>query len=244
MPSTEVERFASEGALISGGARAILLQLGDPVVAAGVARHSDFSRRPLDRLNSTLSFVYAVMLGTPEQRATVTAHVNRAHGPVEGAFDPRRQLWVAATLFDTADLVHRRIFGTGASDEVYAAYAPLATSLQVPADLWPATRADFDEYFAGATAALEIGDEARRVAGDLFRPAVAPLWLRAALPLAALLTASLLDDRLRTAYGMPWSAARRRRADAAWSVIRAVVRIAPAALRRWPARHYLARLRA
>ena len=36
MVSPAVERFASDGVLIAGGARAILLQVADPTIAAGV----------------------------------------------------------------------------------------------------------------------------------------------------------------------------------------------------------------
>ena len=242
-----VERFATEGVLIAGGARAILLQIADPVVGAGVARHSDFANRPLDRLRNTLTFSYAVVLGTPEEARLVAGHVDRAHAGIPGATDPAHQLWVAATLYDTAVRVHDLVFGPldeQTADNVLDAYSALGTALQVPRVDWPVDRAAFGGYWSANMAALEVGDDARRVAHDLFHPTTAPWWLRAALPLANLLTASLLDPPLREAYGMPWSVARARRARAAWRVIRAVVRVLPPRLRRWPARHTLARLRA
>ena len=68
--------------------------------------------------------------------------------------------------------------------------------------------------------------------------------MRAVLPLAALLTADLLDAPLREAYGMRWSRHCTRRASAAWAVIRVVVRILPAHVLAAPSRHYLDRLRA
>jgi uncharacterized protein (DUF2236 family) len=46
---------AREGALLAGGARAILLQIAHPAVGRGVAEHSDFAGRPLDRLRATLT---------------------------------------------------------------------------------------------------------------------------------------------------------------------------------------------
>ena len=58
--------------LIAGGGRAILLQLAYPAVGHGVAAHSDFADRSLDRLQNTLRFVYAVAFGTPAQLAFVT----------------------------------------------------------------------------------------------------------------------------------------------------------------------------
>ncbi|MEJ1229946.1 MAG: oxygenase MpaB family protein [Galbitalea sp.] len=242
-----VERFASDGVLVLGGARAILLQVADPVVAAGVARHSDFAHRPVERLRNTLRFAYAVVLGTPEDAAAVTTHVNRAHRPVNRAEDAELQLWVAATLYDTAALVHERVFGATAdalADEVYHDYAALGTSLQMPADLWPADRADFARYRDARVAGLLVTDEARQIAHDLFAPLTAPAWLRAGLPLARLLTIDLLPAALRDAYGFDWTARSRCRARRAWGVIRILARVTPHRLRAWPYRHYLRRLRA
>src|SRR3978361_2348269 len=96
--SPAARRYAADGALIAGGARAILLQVADPVVAAGVARHSDFAHRPVERLRNTLTFAYAVVLGTPDDAARVSAHVGRSHAPVNRATNAELQLWVAATL--------------------------------------------------------------------------------------------------------------------------------------------------
>ncbi|HLJ07244.1 MAG TPA: oxygenase MpaB family protein, partial [Acidimicrobiia bacterium] len=106
---------AREGALLAGGARAILLQVAHPGVARGVAEHSDFATRPLDRLRATLGYVYGVTFGTPEESRAVAAMVTEAHRAVAGAgyraSDPELQLWVAATLYDTAVLIYERLLG-------------------------------------------------------------------------------------------------------------------------------------
>lgn len=240
----DVERFASNGALIAGGACAILLQVADPVVGSAVARHSDFAHRPLDRLHNTLTFVYAVVLGTPDEAARVAGYVDRAHRGIPGATDARHQLWVAATLYATAVQVHERLYGPAAlplREELLARYAPLATSLQVPAELWPTSVAAFDAYWVDAVARLDVTPEARGVAHDLFHPVTIPWWGRLALPFVAALTASLLTPSLRDAFGLP---AHPRRSAAAWSVARAAARLAPRRLREWPSRFYLRRLRA
>jgi len=242
-----VDRFSREGTLLLGGMRAILLQVADPVVGDAVAEHSNFANRPLDRLNNTLTFVYGVMLGTDAEAALVAKYTRRAHARIPQARDPDRQLWVAATLYQTAvrvyERVHRRLSPADAQ-AVLTSYARLGTVLEVPRDRWPATPELFTEYWTDAVAALEVGSPARQVARDLFHPTTAPWWLRAALPLVALLTADLLDAPLREAYGMRFSRHRARRASAAWAVIRVVVRILPAHLLAAPSRHYLARLRA
>jgi uncharacterized protein (DUF2236 family) len=247
MASRALERYASDGVLIAGGARAILLQVADPTIAAGVARHSDFAHRPVERLRNTLTFAYAVVLGTPEDAAAVSAHVGRAHEPVARASDPGLQLWVAATLYDTAVRVHDRVFGPAPdelADEIYRAYAALGTSLEMPAAFWPANRANFAAYVDARVGSLEVTNEARQIARDLFAPVTAPAWLRAGLPLGRLLTLDLLPPSIREAYGFVWRPRDARRARRAWSLLRFLVLVTPHRLRSWPSRHYLQRLRA
>lgn len=247
MVSRAVERFAADAVLIVGGARAILLQVADPVVAAGVARHSDFANRPVERLRNTLTYAYAVVLGDADDAAAVTRHVTRAHIPVNRAEDAGLQLWVAATLYDTAALVHEVVYRRPAdslADDVYREYERLGTSLQMPASLWPADRAAFDAYFAERVDQLVVTEDARRIAHDLFAPKTAPLWLRAGLPVARLLTIDLLPASVREAYGFRWDARRAGRARAAWRVIRVLAWLLPARVKSTPARRYLARLRA
>lgn len=246
MASPAVERYASDGVLIAGGARAILLQVADPTVAAGVAKHSDFAHRPVTRLRNTLTFAYAVVLGTPEDAERVAAHVNRTHVPVNRAEDAVLQLWVAATLYDTAVRVHDRVFAPVTdelADELYQAYAALGTSLQMPAALWPDSRDAFDAYWDVRIAELAVTDDARQIAHDLFAPVTAPAWLRAGLPLGRLLTLDLLPASIRDAYGFDWSPQDQRRAGRAWTVLRFLARVTPHRLRSWPYRHYLRRLR-
>lgn len=245
--SAVVERFSREATLLLGGGAAILWQVADPVVAAAVAGRSDFALRPLARLNNTLTFVYATLLGTPRDAEMVAIFTRRAHQRVPGASDPGHQLWVAATLYSVAMKVHERVRGPLNDDDACAvleAYAALGTALEVPPNAWPATAALFEEYWTRSLAELEVGPQARSVAHDLFHPASAPLRIRAALPLVALLTADLLGARLREAYGMPWTRNRARRAAAAWSIIRFAARVLPDRVLAAPSRHYLARLRA
>lgn len=83
-------------------------------VGKGVENHSNFSYRPLDRLRTTMTFVYCMTFGTEDERRTVVDKVHRAHAPVKGAGydanDTRLQLWVAATLY----AVGTDMYGAGA----------------------------------------------------------------------------------------------------------------------------------
>jgi uncharacterized protein (DUF2236 family) len=241
---TAFERYSSEGALVLAGGAAILLQLGDPVVAAGVAAHSAFARDPMRRLRGTMQYVYAIGLGDGEQRALVAGSVDRAHAGVPGARDAEHQLWVAATLYEVGRGWHERLFGPmgdDLADEVYAASARLGTALQLPDGAWPGDRAAFARYWAEAVAGLEVGAEARQVAAQLLHPAAGPWWMRAAMPLGRVLTAGLLPDAVRVAYGLPH---RPRAFAAATAFVRVLVRVVPFRLRSLPAGRLLAELAA
>ncbi|WP_181408987.1 oxygenase MpaB family protein [Schumannella soli] len=235
--------YAADGALVLGGAAAILLQLGDPVVARGVAAHSAFARDPLRRLEHTLAYVYAVSLGDDELRRLVAGMVDGAHDGVPGARDAEHQTWVAATLCWTGMRTHALLRGPVAAalaDEIVARSERLATALQLPAGAWPADRAAFDAYWDARILALEIGAEAREVAGQLLHPTALPWWARPAMPIVRALTPALLHPSVRAAYGLPL---RRRRAALALALVRTVLAITPRRLRELPSRRLLARLR-
>jgi uncharacterized protein (DUF2236 family) len=244
-----IRDVAAEAVIVAAGGRAILLQLADPAVAAGVARHSDFVSAPLRRLAGTLDYVYLVVFGTAAERAAARRHVERAHAPVRSergespdyaADDARLQLWVAATLYDSAMTMHARVLpplDAEAAERVYREYAVLGTALGMPAESWPAATADFRAWWDERIASLVVSDEARRVARDLLhpRPPGAPLWLRAVMPLARLVTTGLLDERLRRQFDLPWSPWRQRLLDGVLALTRVVWPIIPAALRHAPA---------
>lgn len=236
------EEYAADGALVLGGMAAILLQVGDPVVARGVAEHSDFARHPMARLRNTLSYVYAVGLGSEQQAQRAASLVDRAHAGVVGATDVHRQLWVVATLYQVGIWAHEELVGpltVDVADEIYAASARLGTMLQVPQEVWPPDRAAFASYWADAVASLEIGDDARGIARDLLRNRAIPWWTRPAMPLAREFTAGLLPASVREAYGL---AHHPRRYRAAIGVVSTLRRVTPRRLRELPSRRLLLRL--
>lgn len=233
----DLRRFLADSTPVAAGGRAILLQVADPVVAAGVRRHSDFARRPQQRLAHTLMFVYAVVSGTEQDAAIAAGFVNRAHVPVTGADDVDRQLWVAATLFDSARRAHD-LFGAPVTaeraEDVLAAYAPIATTLRVPADRWPTSVAAFDRYWADTLDRLEVTDDARGVVRDLLHPRFAPLWVRAAMPLVRIVTVGMLPGQLRAAYGFAWGPREQRRFGRTIALVGGVRSVLPGALLRLP----------
>ncbi|CAN5371173.1 oxygenase MpaB family protein [soil metagenome] len=240
--SVAFQRYAADGALVLGGGAAILLQIADPVVGAGVAAHSAFADDPMRRLRHTLTYGYAIGLGTAAQSRLAASFVDRAHAGVPGASDPQRQLWVAATLYRLSVDVHELLRGPlddTLADEIYAASADLGTALQLPANAWPADRAAFEKYWVDVVAALEVTPAARRVARDLLWPGRVPLWVRAAMPLGRTLTAGLLPASIRDGFGLPHDPRGFRRAV---RVARLAARLTPRRLREVPSRRLLARL--
>lgn len=244
----------SEAVILLGAGRAILLQLARPEVGHGVARHSSFAQNPMGRLHGTLMYVYAVMAGTSADREAAAEYVSRRHTPVRGidegvaydARDPALQLWVAATLYDTAIVVHDRVLGhlpEAEADRLYARYAALGTALDVPEGLWPVDRAAFRRYWAEASQRLEVDDTIRAQADALWRASEAPWWVRRLMPLVRFVTADLLPGPVREAFGLRWSAGAKRRADLVWRVVAGVYPRVPTRVRTWPQRYYLGRLR-
>jgi len=250
---------AAEAILIAGGGRAILLQLANPAIGHGVAHHSDFTNRPLDRLHATLTYVYAVSCGTPDELNAVRRRVNQAHVPVHSAhaeesadhpaynaFTPELQLWVAATLYDSAMTVHDHVFGPlseDAADRMYLDYAALGAELQVPRTLWPADRAAFAAYWNDQLARLRTDETTRNVAAQLLHPRTGPFWLRAAMPTGRLLTTGFLPPDLRADFALPWTPRSQRRFDRLMRFTSVVYPLLPRPIRHWPKNHYLRVLR-
>ncbi|GAA5226448.1 oxygenase MpaB family protein [Paeniglutamicibacter antarcticus] len=256
-PGSVLSRFAPESAYLLGGGRAILLQLALPGVGHGVARHSDFAANPMGRLNGTLTYIYALSNGTEAHRAKVRARVHAAHAPVKApaakdgshpaysARDPKLQLWVAATLYDSAMQIQQALFpglDDHTAESLYRDYALLGTELGMPAHLWPATRADFAKYWARTLEDLRVDPAVREVAHELLAAKNAPLWTRFAMPLVRLMSIGLLPEQVRTMYGFAFGPREQRRMDMVLSYARVAMRILPRALRHFPMRYYLRRL--
>lgn len=251
-----ISDMAGESVLLAGGGRAILLQLANPGVGHGVAEHSDFVERPLSRLHGTMTYLYAIVFGTPAEVAHVRRVVGRAHRPVHDgdgasvrydAFDPALQLWVAATLYDSAMQLFERVHGPidpAHAEAVYQDYAVVGTSLQMPRELWPADVGSFRRYWDDAVDGLAVDDVTRRVAHELLHPTTGPWWLRVVMPVARLLTAGSLPARVRADFDLPWSRSAQRRYDAVLRVTAAVVPHLPPRMRHVLRDAYLRRLRA
>lgn len=241
-----IRRVSGEACVLAAAARAILLQVAHPKVGRGVAEHSRFTENPLKRLRGTLDYVYGTSFGTPEESAWIASTVNRIHkhvtGPGYSADDPDLQLWVAATLYDSAVRIYELTLGPmspAMQEEFCGQSARYATLLGCPEDLWPASVVAFQEYWDRQVDTLEVSDDAKRIYRDLMYSKALPWYLRALLPANRLVTAGLLPERIREQYGLAWSPRRERVFRAAMRVTRLTYPWVPRRARQLPMTMYL-----
>jgi uncharacterized protein (DUF2236 family) len=238
------------------------MQLAHPKIAAAVVEHSDFRERPWLRLWKTLDAMVLLVFGSDAQRRRALASVQRSHDRVRGrlreaggglragtpytAHDRDAQAWVLLTLADTSELVFERFvrrFRPVEREELWADWRALGVVFGIPPRLLPVRYA---EYRARVRDALEgdglaVTAAARALAEAILRPKV-PLLPRGMWEPAVSLTAGLLPERLRAAYGLPLGA-RERFEGAVWTgAQRLTWRIVPRARRALPGLYASARL--
>jgi uncharacterized protein (DUF2236 family) len=252
-----MSKVIQEGIILGAGGAAILLQVANPGVGAGVNEHSNFAYRVTDRLRTTMTFVYCMAYGTPEEKKTITDMIKKVHDNVSGtlnegqskgqgydANDPGLQLWVAATLYATAIQMYERVFGKIKDevemDKIYREYSILAISLQVPPEMWPPSRKDFWIYWDHQIATLEVTQHAKDVAKDLLTLKQAPWYLRMYVPSVRLCTAEWLPERIRAEYEIKKHPKTYKFLEA---VVRATYPALPTKLRTYPVKFYMKDMR-
>lgn len=125
-PNSVAWRLNREATLLLGaGPRALLMQIAHPLIAEGVAQHSDFQADPWRRLRGTLRSYLAIVYGSRTAARAEIRRLNALHrtigGPVRDplaraasgaetydARDPSLGLWVHATLIDATLVAHDR----------------------------------------------------------------------------------------------------------------------------------------
>jgi uncharacterized protein (DUF2236 family) len=220
-PGSEAWRLNREAMLLLGaGPRALLLQLAHPLVAAGVAEHSDFRADPWARLSGTLRSYLRIVYGSAtvardeirrlgELHRTVRGDVvessaRERHGRRYSALDPELALWVHATLVDSTIAAYDAWIEPLAWSErarYYAETLPVGRAFGIPESLLPPDLESFEGYLAQmltAGGAIEVGEVARELAGAVLHPPLGPAIAAAGPPFAAL--APLLDAIPSRAY--------------------------------------------
>ena len=233
-----IRRVDGESVLLLGGARAVLMQLAHPAVAAGVADHSDFRTDSFGRLRRTLEVTTTMVFGTEAEAAQAAAALHAVHervtGPGYRANDPELLLWVHATLVDTALRVHRRFLAPlppGDEARYYEQSMRLAEAFGVPMSLQPPDPPSFRAYVRAMVGSLEVTDQARDVARGVLHPPL-PLVAEPFAELGRQITVGLLPEPLRRQYGFSWDRPRAAALSMAALTSRRVLPLVPSSLRR------------
>jgi len=248
-----------ERLVLFGWTRAILLQIGHPLIAAGVAQHSTFRvgpLAPLFRLHSTVRAMRAITFGDRQAQRIALSGIDAIHHRVHGelseavgpypkgtrysATDPSLLLWVHATLLESVVITYELLVGPLAPAEKDACCAESAWSaIELGADAAsvPHTWLALERYLAAEheSGRVVVGPEARALAATLLSPPGG--WIAwPAIAMNRTLTIGLLPDRLRKGYGWCWSAADERRFRRLVGGLAWMRRWLPARLAWWPER--------
>jgi uncharacterized protein (DUF2236 family) len=235
---------------LAGGAN-VVMQLSWPEVGYGV-HESKWDRgalvkHPFKRARTTGTYLSVAMVGTDRDIAIFREAVNDAHRVVRSgpdspvaynAFSPELQLWVAACLFYGPYDYYRRVYGEPRPEVAEAFYrqcSRFATSLQVPADKWPPTLADFWDYWEASLARVSIDDTIREMLMDILSARFLPRPLpRLVGPAVRFVNVGFLPPEFREAMGLTWTEADERRLRRVLRGVRLLNRITPGPIRRAP----------
>ena len=196
-PDSEAWALNREAMLLLGaGPRALLLQIAHPLVAAGVAEHSDFRADPWRRLAGTLRSYLRIVYGSAAAARAEIARLNGLHATVRGevleaaarahhgstyrARDPELSLWVHATLVDSTLVAFDawiEPLSRARRARFYEETLPVARLFGIPPRLLPPDLDAFEAYWASMLdpdGPISVGDTARDLAAAILHPPLAP----------------------------------------------------------------------
>jgi uncharacterized protein (DUF2236 family) len=253
-PDSVTWRVNREGALLLGGGRALILQVAHPLVAAGVAEHSNYREDPWGRLYRTLDVTTRIVFGSTETAEEAAERLWNVHGRVRGvttesggrypkgtpydAREPDLLTWVWATLVDTSLLVYSRYVGSLTVAERHAYYDEqklLAEKFGIPPGHVPETYGDFNHYFDEMLAGDQIAvtDALRDVVDATVRPEL-PFVAKPLVEALNLATVGMLPAGLRGDLGLRWGPNRERLLTASRTLGRTLIPVLPGLVREFP----------
>jgi uncharacterized protein (DUF2236 family) len=217
--------FGNPVALAVGGIAAVLLELGEPRVRAGVWDHSSFRRDPRGRIRRTgLGALITAFAGT-SRLAAYAERVNGIHGQVQGrtpagepyrADQPELLRWVQATAafcFAESFAALVRPLSPAETDSFYAEAAVGARYYRV-ADA-PAAQAEMARYLAGMRSGLSPSPVIGEFLEIMRTGPVLPAALRPLQPVLVRAAVELVPAAFREQLGIaaePMPSAAERRA--------------------------------
>lgn len=201
--------------------RAVLMQIAHPLVAAGVAEHSQFRKHRLARLYRTSLAAAAITFGTEDFALRAVRSINRKHQQVHGvlrrpagvfpagtpydANDPDLKLWVLNTITDSTLLVYDLFVSRLSREDLERYYADslrVAALFGIPGTLVPANYDEFRAYMDGMLGggAIQVSDDAKEIVRALFARTPSGMMLLAGSAVGI----GLLPRRLREEFGFDW----------------------------------------
>ena len=221
----DVRDYIDGQAPFYAGTANVIMQLGWPEVGYGVYESrvpsGDVRLVPRKRARTTVTYLSVALLGTDEERRAFRRAVDKQHVQVRSderspvrynAFDRDLQLWVAACLAYGARDFYERLHGPHDDPEVaewlYRQTSRLGTTLQVPEDAWPATLADFDDYWTRGLERVSYDDTMTAYLQDLLDLKQLPERQRSRLAgFHRWINTGFLPPAFRDALGLTWSTA-------------------------------------
>jgi uncharacterized protein (DUF2236 family) len=253
-PSSVTWRVNREGVLLVGAGAALVLQVAHPLVAAGVAEHSNYREDPWGRLYRTLDLTTKMVFGSTAVAEEASARIKHVHGRVKGvtrepggrypagtpydARSPELLMWVHATLVRTSLDVYTRYVGPLSIAEqrrYYEEQKGLGELVGIPRERQPETLADFNDYFREMLGSdrIAVTGALREVTDATLRPEL-PFVVRPLIEALNLATAGLLPERLRAELGLSFGPARRRAYDASRVLLSSLLPVLPRVMREFP----------
>ncbi len=242
-----VWKVGGDWTALLGGGRALIMQVGHPVVATGIDQFSTYRDNPWKRLVGTLELYLATVFGGEREAVRAGADLRALHRRIKGvdaagnryhSLDPEPYAWVHATLVDslieTVDRFQRPL-GQADREQIYAEMSQVGRLYglrprDLPAD-WNAFVAYREEMIATR---LVVSDTLRAVVESIIN-LPSPPWLRVPDPLwstavwpacriSELVTVGMLPESLREGLDLKWNP---RRAQALALLQRGVRRAFP-----------------
>ncbi len=183
-PESMAWRVIGHPLSIVGGLRSLIVQSLHPLAMAGVAEHSDYRERPLNRLRRTAYYVAATTFGDTRTALAAAERVRRVHVRVRGidpitgqpysAADPDTQLWVHCVEWHSFLAAHRACaigsLTPELEDDYLAEGALIGSLLGTPRERVPASRDEYRDYFASVRSQLCVSEPARAAIGFVVDP--------------------------------------------------------------------------
>lgn len=250
-PDSMMWRINREAVLLGAGPAALLLQIAHPMVAEGVAQHSNFEGDPFGRLRRTLNTTMDLVFGDGPAAERAVRRLNGVHATIKGnnesatppepyrALDPALLLWVQATLIVTSVQAYERWVGTLTRDQREAFWQEarrVGPRIGIPLERSPASWPALIDYWRAMLAPngpIQVSATARRLAPTIIRPPLPNVPARV-VDLLNLPGLALLPERIRVGFGIDWSPQSERRADLLRWGVRLWVASVPAGWRSMP----------